>query len=250
MRLLVIWALCAAGVFGQSAEKFNHVKWTMTVGGGPDAAVAVLKAEIDPGWHMYSPSTPPGPIPTTIKLVDSPGVTGFTIFEPAPIRKFDPNFNAETETYEGAATFYVRLQLKKGADSVTFEPRYQTCSGTSCIPPRTRRVSAKVETGAAPAIPAGYSEVKRGQPTPSAPETTGLLGFLAVAFGVGLAAIFTPCVFPMIPITMSYFVGQKGGIGQAVTFCLGIIALFTGLGLVLATSVVQFGGSPWVNGFI
>jgi thiol:disulfide interchange protein len=255
-RYLLIVALGAVSLHGQS-EKFNHVKWSMTL----DQTTATLKAEIDPGWHMYSLTTPPGPIPTTIKTIDSPAVAGFTIFEPPPIRKFDPNFNADTETYEGEATFLVGIQLKKdlppGPATITFEPRYQTCSGTSCIPPRTRRVSAQLDTSAASGaaaafpIPAGYIEVKPGRSlAPGSPESTGLLGFLAVAFGVGLAAIFTPCVFPMIPITMSYFVGQKGGIGQAVTFCLGIVTLFTVLGLVLATSVVQFGGSPWVNGFI
>ena len=70
----------------------------------------------------------------------------FTIFEPPPIRKFDPSFNADTETYEGTQTFLARIELKKdlkpGPVTITLEPRYQTCSGTSCIPPRTRDVSA------------------------------------------------------------------------------------------------------------
>ncbi len=268
MRTVVVLALSAIGVFAQS-EKFNHVKWTMTVDqpavapGG--TVLAKLQAEIDPGWHMYSLSTPPGPIPTTIKTIDSPGVAQFTIFEPPPIRKFDPNFNAETETYEGTQTFYVRIELKKdvapGAVRVTFEPRYQTCSGTSCIPPRTRTINATLNVAAgipsaAAAIPAGYVEAKPGSRAPSdSPQNGDLAPFLAVAFGVGLAAIFTPCVFPMIPITMSYFVGQSGGFRQAVTFCLGIIVLFTGLGLVATlvlgpAGVVQLGGNPWVNGFI
>ena len=59
----------------------------------------------------------------------------------------------------------------------------------------------------------------------------------------------------MIPITMSYFTGKNGGLAQAITFCLGIIFLFTGLGaittLLLGSSgVVQLGSNPWVNGFI
>src|ERR1700677_3884147 len=116
MRTVVVLALSAVSIFAQS-EKFNHVKWTMAVDqpavapGG--AVLARLQAEIDPGWHMYSLSTPPGPIPTTIKTIDSPAVARFTIFEPPPIRKFDPNFNAETETYEGSQTFYARIELKK-----------------------------------------------------------------------------------------------------------------------------------------
>ena len=81
-----------------------------------------------------------------------------------------------------------------------------------------------------------------------------------MAFGFGLAAIFTPCVFPMIPITMSYFlnrqtVSRRDSVLQAVVFCLGIVVLFSGMGL-LATAVlgpfgvVELGSNPWVNGFI
>jgi thiol:disulfide interchange protein DsbD len=247
--LLLAFALSA---FAQS-EKFNHVQWTAT----SDAPGLVkLTAQIDPGWHMYSLTTPPGPIPTTIKVVDSPGVKGVAIFEPPPVRQYDSNFSADTETYEGTQVFYARVDARPGPVTVTFEPRYQTCSGSSCIPPRTRRVTAAVSVGAtAAAIPAGYIEAKPGNGTPADPQSGSLGAFLALAFGVGLAAIFTPCVFPMIPITMSYFVGQRGGLSQAVTFCLGIIVLFTGLGLIATLAlgpagIVQLGGNPWVNGFI
>jgi thiol:disulfide interchange protein len=275
MRRLLLLLLCVSSVFAQS-EKFNHVQWKLTLDqpstqpGG--TVLGRLEAVVDPEWHMYSLTTPPGPIPTTINTTNSPAVDKFTIFEPPPVRKFDPNFNADTETYEGTQTFLARIQLKKdlqpGPVTITFEPRYQTCSGTSCIPPRTRRVSAGLNIdSSAPAaainIPPGYVEAKQDA-APRAPQLgaqsgsadeSSLGGFLALAFGFGLAAIFTPCVFPMIPITMSYFVGQRGGFRQAIIFCLGIIGLFSGLGLVLTlalgpAAVVQLGSNAWVNGFI
>jgi thiol:disulfide interchange protein len=275
MRRLLLFVLLAATAFGQS-EKFNHVQWTLTLdqpSAAPGAMVlGRLEAKVDPEWHMYSLTTPPGPIPTTIETQNSPAVGKFTIFEPPPVRKFDPNFNADTETYEGTQTFLARIELKKdlqpGPATIAFVPRYQTCSGTSCIPPRTREVSATVNiVASAPAaaidIPAGYIEAKPGASKPVGPATSGvpaadessLAGFLVLAFGFGLAAIFTPCVFPMIPITMSYFVGQRGGLAQAVTFCLGIIVLFSGLGLILTlalgpAAVIQLGSNAWVNGFI
>ncbi len=89
-----------------------------------------------------------------------------------------------------------------------------------------------------------------------------LLPFLLTAFGFGLAALFTPCVFPMIPITVSFFLNQsggsepkRGGWKQALVFCLGIMVLFTGMGFLVTAiagpfGVVQLGSSPWVNGFI
>ena len=80
-----------------------------------------------------------------------------------------------------------------------------------------------------------------------------------MAFGFGLAAIFTPCVFPMIPITMSFFLNRPGGgrgaVAQASVFCLGIIVLFSLLGLAATAAlgpfgVVLLGSNPWVNAFI
>ncbi len=199
----------------------------------------------------------------------SGGSSAFTIFEPPAVRKFDPSFNTDTETYEGSQVFFARIELKKdlqpGPVTISFVPRYQTCSGTQCIPPRTREVSATLNVVAsAPAaainIPAGYIEAKQEArkavvASSAAAADGGLGGFLVLAFGFGLAAIFTPCVFPMIPITMSYFVGQRGGLRQAVVFCLGIIVLFSGLGLVLTlalgpAAVIQLGSNAWVNGFI
>ncbi len=79
--------------------------------------------------------------------------------------------------------------------------------------------------------------------------------FLLTAFGVGLLSIFTPCVFPMIPITVSFFLNQRGGLVQAAVFSLGIIGLFCALGLGVTEAVgpfgvVQLASNRWVNGFI
>ena len=267
-RLFLIFCLAVGSYAQPSADKFNHVQWTATVEpaeAAPGATVLVrLDAVIDAEWHMYSLTTPPGPIPTTIRVVDGAVASQVVYFQPPAVTKFDPNFNANTETYEGKQTFYARVKLQNsapaGALNLTFEPRYQTCSGTVCIPPRTRQVAVALNInaaakGVAPAIPAGYTEAKPKSSAPGGATEEGWIPFLALAFGVGLAAIFTPCVFPMIPITMSYFVGQRGGVAQALTFCIGIIVLFTGFGGVTTLAlgpagVVALGSNPWVNGFI
>ncbi len=253
----------------------GHVKWSLEfvpAAAKPGADVtAKLTAHIDPGWHLYSLSTPPPPIPTTIKIDDQPAVEGMKVYQPKPIRKHDPNFDADTETFEGEPVFYLKLNVKKqapaGGAAVTVKTRYQVCSDTSCIPPKSFDIPGMLTVdanaaGAAMAIPAGYSEPKA--PSASNAGASGsdrsLAGFLLLAFGFGLAAIFTPCVFPMIPITMSFFLNQENAtrrqtLTQAALFCAGIIVLFAGLGL-LTTSllgpfgVVQLGSNPWVNGVI
>ncbi len=68
-----------------------------------------LKATIQPGWHLYSPTTPPGgPIITKIELAESPAIASYTVYRPEPVRKLDPNFQIETETYTGSGQFFAR----------------------------------------------------------------------------------------------------------------------------------------------
>jgi thiol:disulfide interchange protein len=268
--------LLACGLLAQD----RHVTWKLSVeppAAPPGAKVLVRMAgHIDNDWHLYSMSTPAA-IPTKIQLAPSPAILKFRALQPQPKRAFDANFNSDTETYEGDVAFLLELELKQdapaGAAELSFSARYQTCNPKMCVPSKwTGAATLTVDPAAAPAavvIPAGYSEPPAPAPaaasspatafTPAAPAE-GLLAFLAVAFGFGLASIFTPCVFPMIPITMSYFLNRQSGgrresIVQALVFCLGIIVLFSGLGLATTAilgpfGIVTLGSNPWVNAFI
>jgi thiol:disulfide interchange protein len=261
-------AFCA---FAQSAFAQNQVNWDLQL--QPAAAppgskvLARMTGHIDPGWHIYSMSTASA-IPTTIQLGPNEVVDSFRVLQPTPKRAFDPTADAQTETYEKQVTFLVELQLKKdapvGPAEIAVTARYQTCNDQKCIPPVRRTAMASLDinpsAGAAAAtIPPGYAvpaPPQAGAPAAAAPDQ-GWWAFLLVAFGFGLATIFTPCVFPMIPITVSYFLNQekKGAVSQAVVFCLGIIVLFSGLGLATTAimgpaGVARLGANPWVNGFI
>jgi thiol:disulfide interchange protein DsbD len=280
-RFFVLVFLAASSVF---AQKYNPVTWSLRL--DPPAArpgskvLAHLEGKIEAGWHLYSLTTPAGgPNPTTIRLADNPAVERFRVLQPPPKRAFDPNFSLDTETYEGEAAFLIEVELKKdaaaGRSEVSAEVRYQSCNDRLCLPPVKRSAAAtlSIDLGAkeaAPTIPASYTEFKPGAtsattpkpatPAPTSGQTQDLGLFLITAFGFGLAAIFTPCVFPMIPITMSFFLNRPSGsrresIIQAVIFCLGIIVLFSGLGLAATAilgpfGVVQLGSNLWVNGFI
>jgi thiol:disulfide interchange protein DsbD len=270
--------LLLLAAFPALAQGPNNVQWSLSL--EPAAAppgslvLARLEARIDPGWHVYS-TTSAGAIPTTVKMAANAAVEKVRIFQAPPKKAYDPNLQLDTETYEGSAVFLLELHLKPdaaaGASEISAEVRYQTCNDKVCIPPRRRTASATLTIdpaarAAASAIPAGYAEVSgadpqvRGRPPGRPlPDTQGLGAFLLVAFGFGLAAIFTPCVFPMIPITMSFFLNRQGtrreSVFQAVLFCLGIVVLFSGLGLMTTAilgpfGVVQLGSNPWVNGFI
>jgi thiol:disulfide interchange protein len=288
VRCLAAFVFLALSAVSLAKAKDDPVQWTLAPANGagrvaPGSAVTLdLKATIQPGWHLYSPTTPPGgPIITRIRLNPNPNIASYQVYRPQPVRKLDPSFNVDTETYAGQAVFLIAANAAKsasGSSDVAAVVRYQACSDTRCLNPVQKTATAHLTfvagaPAASSAIPTGYGLVPAAavsapaSPASSAvpvqPSGTGF-AFLLTAFGFGVAALFTPCVFPMIPITVSFFLNQnqtdsadrkRNGWLQALVFCLGIIVLFTGLGL-LATAiagpfgVVQLGSSPWVNGFI
>jgi len=238
-----------------------------------------LAAKIEPGWHLYSLTTPRPPIATTAGLEDNPAVAGFKVYQPKAIVKLDPSFNVNTETFGEEVTFLYEIELKKDAPAgpveLTAQVKYQCCNDTICLPPKRKTAVASINIDAAAkaatiTIPAGYTEFRKTAAATSAPNTpaapvqdpqsSGMGFFLLTTFAAGLAAIFTPCVFPMIPFTVSYFINRnsaskRDGIVQAIVFCVGVIVFFTGLGLITKAiagpiGVVKLGNSPWVNGFI
>jgi thiol:disulfide interchange protein len=260
------------------AQKLDPVQWTLSsdqLKAAPGQQVVLkLTAKLEPGWHLYSLTTPPGgPIPTTMSIAANPAIAKSQIYQPKPDRKFDPNFNLDVEWFEGEAAFLIPVELSKDAPAGPLETmaqvRYQACDARQCLPPRRKTAAANltVDPSAMVAepfvIPAGYAAFQAGAPAPVKPaaaQDQGLGAFLLIAFGLGLAAIFTPCVFPMIPITVSFFLGQqtksrRDSLSQAIVFCLGIVVLFCGLGFAVTAiagpfGVVQLGSNPWVNGFI
>ena len=270
-------AVCVAAV--ASAQRLDPVQWSMTssaeVAQAGSTVPLKLTAKIEPGWHLYSLTIPKELYPTKITLTENPAVESSKVYQPPPVRTMDPNLKQEVETYSNQAEFLIPATLAKdvsGPVEMTASIRYRVCDDRQCLNPRTKTAAFKLTVApfapVLPAftVPAGYIEVKPGaasdvaaalnQP-PTAPPASqqGLAAFVLAAFGFGLAAIFTPCVFPMIPITVSFFLNQRGGIVQALVFSLGIIVLFCALGLGVTAlagpiGISQLGGNPWVNGFI
>lgn len=126
-------------------------------------------------------------------------------------------------------------------------------AGTAPEPGAQHGVISPATASESPArhIPAGTAaEVQQAR-------SSGFWPFLWFSMTMGAISLATPCVFPMIPITVSYFTknaetGRGSGVSQALVYCFGIIFTFTGLGLGLAallgaTGINQFAANPWVN---
>ena len=228
---------------------------------------------IDRGWHIYGmEEIDNGPIPTSIKIIgESIDVQGI-IVEPEPIVSYDEGFEMDIPHHDGRTKFIVPIKLKEdiesGTTSIAVTATYQSCNNAICYPPMDQSVEVDliIESGLA-----------RDDKLILAEETTiesitneltsldnaiekGIWSFILLAASMGFLALLTPCVFPMIPITVSFFTQQgetsgKKPIKNALVYALGIITTFTLLGFLLAvflgaSGANQLASSPWVNLFI
>lgn len=259
-------------------------------------AQIIVTAKVDPEWHIYGmrKAGEEGPAATTFELADTKGLKAAgTAIEPTPGRKFDANFNMDVEFHSGTVKFAIPVQLtgKSGEPiAATVKAGAQACSTSVCQRfaveklPLTGAVadgSARPEFAAAATIAppqeGNTSSVEASKPEkaskpadPAAQDETslqikqaksqGLLSFMWLAFGAGLLALLTPCVFPMIPITVSFFAKKQGDSGTkntkgAVAYSLGIVSSFTLLGVLVtvlfgASGLQKLATNPWVNVFL
>src|SRR5690606_1598388 len=191
---------------------------------------------------------------------------------PAPKAEPDPNFIIAdkplvTKFFTDRAEFTVPLRATAPAngDAIALDVRFQLCNATLFLPPRPKRVTFAAEedvrrvggatSSSSPSIAAPTEgPVAYG---PNAGSSTDTWAFIWLAITLGALSLLTPCVFPMIPITVSYFTNHASGsrtkaVRLATIYSLGIIATFTLLGMLLAifvgaAGINLFAANPWVN---
>ncbi len=271
-KLGLLFLLLPLGAFAQ-----NPAKWTLeseTKGRSLKSGEAVniiLKAEIEPGWHLYAlDQQAGGPIATTIKVAEGrPFELVGTVRSPNPKTAPDPNFIVdgkplETKYFEDRVALELTLKATAEASDADFavDVRYQLCNDSFCLPPRTKRVSFTGEEDVKKAAVGGQqSAVSTKQPVSPPPansqQPSDLWSFLWLAATLGALSLLTPCVFPMIPITVSYFTNHSSGnrskaVKLASIYSVGIIATFTLLGMLLAifvgaAGINLFAANPWIN---
>jgi thiol:disulfide interchange protein len=283
------WTIIAAGFAAGSASAQTPVHWSLTLSpAGPakpgTALNAIATAEIDGGWHVYSLTQPPGgphAAAVTVKKTSVFGPGG-PATSPPPTRAFDPNFNMETEFHENALVITIPVVVSKtapgGAAVLSIDMSYQTCNERICLPPAVETLAKRVDilgpkpaavgapppqaappVEAPPSVAAAPSAPKRAIPdlASSSQKANSFSAYIALAAVMGFFSLLTPCVFPMVPITVSYFTARAGrtrreAVTQALVYGAGIVMTFSAVGLALAlflgaSGLNQFAANPWVN---
>jgi thiol:disulfide interchange protein DsbD len=221
----------------------------------------VFDLEVVPsGWYVY-PTTPTTTGKPTRFVMEGAEVAG-RIEEPkAKVHAADGDIQAY-DYHDGLLTFTVPAYLKPGPKPGPLEVRgkieYQVCSKV-CIDKETEfSFSVKVLEGqVAPPPPVSESKDAAQKAARKELEKRGLAGFLLFAMLGGLVSLVMPCVYPLIPITLTYFIKQSAGSRATGTllstaYSAGIVVVFTGIGFVFSLALGEdgartFAANPWVN---
>lgn len=270
---IALFALSPFFVYGQLLDPVDY-----TLAEAPDSARAgevfniIVEASIDGNWHLYSISNDPdaGPYPTQFSTPSSDMAIAGDVQESDAVIAFDPNFNTDLGWHSKSARFTIPVAFKpslEGTQSIVLEILYQVCDDVSCLPPKTKQIEGEVVLAGVADNPfQDFSESAANQQAENDEEfkltseagisSDSIWGFLWLAITAGFAALLTPCVFPLIPLTVSYFSNQakenQAGWAQAIMFGLSIVIIFTSLGAILAlilgvSGVSQFASNPFVN---
>jgi len=201
--------------------------------------VVTVALEIPAGWHIYPVTPTTTGQPTELKLT---GAESAGKAEGPPTKTHPAEQGqAAYEYHDGRVTLKYPLRLKDGAAGATGALSgkliYQICNAKFCIP---RKTPVSLEGGK----PAAAPEVDPLPPAAAGPKELqeGLLKFLLLAVVGGLASLLQPCVFPLLPVTITYFIKQGAGsrsksIFLSVVYAIGLILSFTTIGIVFSLAL-------------
>lgn len=275
--LVLLVPLVPAGSQSASGGSPGRVKVEATAastsvppGGTVDVTLTVT---IPTGYHIYAVTPNRDVQPTEIRIDGGvPATRGEIRAPPSRHHRLEiGDFVQEYDYHEGTVELTFPAVLAPTAPNGELEIHgtldSMSCTEEFCDPPDSVpwRVKVRVEgtpivTATTPSAPPPEHAPAKAPPRPGEEEqarSRGFLYFLAAAFAAGLASLATPCAWPLIPVTISFFTKQSHGsysgtLFLLLTYCFGILISFCGLGLILtlalgAEGVNLFAQNAWVN---
>lgn len=267
-KQLIMLAMLMVSIIG-FAQIENPVTWSYSSRNvSATESELVLTATIEDGWHLYSQFIGKnGPVPTTFKFTPSADyeLVGTVKELSKAIKTYDKTFGMDIAYFSGKAVFVQKIKPKKPDIKVAGTVEFMVCDDEQCLPPDEQPFSisvknSKVTTPAVAAEPvAAASETvatttptiikvdtlsiasdtvtSKVDPTDATTSDYGMWTIFFLGFLGGLAAFFMPCIFPMAPFTVSYFIktsAKGGGVGKALIYGLSIVVIYVAIGLLVS----------------
>ena len=257
-KLLILFISIICLSTSISAQVLDPVKWEVTVEQEKgDLYNVIMKANIEEGWHLYSQKQFgeefEGPITTEFSYNNTPET--FTLegetLEPDVTPIHDPVFDLDVVFFEDKATFIQPIKVVNPEGlKVNIEIYYSVCDDEKCLPPDTKTFEVDIASGkgkkdvaevtaddlektAALTIDIGNKDQYKTEHEEGSEK--GFLTIFLLGFVGGLIALLTPCVFPMIPLTVSFFTkgakNKKKGLANAILYGVFIFVIYLLLSL-------------------
>jgi thiol:disulfide interchange protein DsbD len=270
MKVLAVFLGFLICGFASFAQIENPVKWSYSAKAVNDTQVELnIQADIQPGWHVYSQFIAEGgPIPTSFKFEKSKDyvLAGKVTESPKATSSFDKNFNMQIAWHEKQVIFK-QLIKPNGNTTVKGTVEFMVCNDQKCLPPEevefsipisfksksivvvpsqlaipdNNKIIAPSESISISKPDTAIASVSSQKPPNAAlivePKSYTLIGIFIAGFLGGLLAFFMPCIYPMIPLTVSFFTKRAGskakGIRSAFIYGVSIIVIYVALGLLI-----------------
>jgi thiol:disulfide interchange protein len=277
--LLVFFLVSLLG----NAQILKPTKWSFSskVTGDGEAEL-IMKAAIDEGWHLYSQFIDQGgPVPTSFEfeVSDQYSLQGGVEEKSKLIKTHDKTFDMNISFFEGEAVFVQKIKLHSDEVQIKGSVSFMLCNDQQCLPPDqldfnidvkspgqggVKQSSAKVKAPEERSLQVPPAAVTQEEPDvkpistlkepvseqqstkPHSSQHSLWAIFVAGILG-GLAAFFMPCIFPMLPFTVSYFTksqSKSNAVARSLTYGLFIIVIYVALGLLIT---VIFGADALNN---
>ena len=214
-------------------QMYDPVKWSFNVDLVNENEVdLVIHADIEEEWYVYSQDAGDGPISTSFAFFDNDKVELIgSVTEGEAIEDYDPNFEATLRFFKSEADFTQRIKLlTQDTTLIKGEFEFMVCNKSMCLPPEW--VDLEV------VLPAAQVAAEESKGFTSTASEQGIWSIFLIAFLSGFVALLTPCVFPMIPMTVSFFTKQSenkaAGIRNAIIYGLSIIFIYVILGVAVS----------------
>jgi thiol:disulfide interchange protein len=261
------------------AQIIEPIKWTSELKNtGTGNAEIIMKATLEQGWHLYGLNIPDGgPKPTifTFPVLKNAILDGKIVPKSKLHEEYDANFDMKLNWYLNEAVFVQKVTLKSASDYyIKAKVEYMLCNDETCLAPTFEEFELKGKTAKTTDTPAAVVETKVpdsiittvqnppasvdknnwwkpvveelrsfGNTNDAASYTSLWMIFLAGLLG-GFIALFTPCVWPIIPMTVSFFLkrsdSKRKGRRDAMLYGLSIIVIYVTLGILIT---LLFGAS-------
>ncbi len=234
-KLLILYCSLFIVHYSFSQEVYHPVEWKFSKSEIKNGETELtFKASIQEGWHVYSQHLAEGgPIPTSFTFEKDSLHYAITdsVIEPNPVKEYDPNFEMELRFFNKEVAFTQKVKIFS-ADTFTLKGslEFMVCNDKMCLPPETKEFTFHFSK----------EDLASMQPINIEPNcdpnaSNNVWGIFLAGFLGGLLALLTPCVFPMLPLTVSFFTKQSKtkakGIRNAIIYAISIIVIYVVLGM-------------------